>query len=70
MLIYEVNLEISSDVEKQFRDWLPEHIQHVLDTKCFTKADWYERNISFESNPNKEFQIYWTVHYMIKNLET
>ena len=61
MLIYEVNLEISSDIFAKYSDWLVHHISQVLETKCFFRAEIFELDPSSGGPHSKDRHL--TVHY-------
>lgn len=70
MLIYEVNLNVNSDIYDDYKSWLSEHITQMLTFKGFTKANTLETIESFSSmdsiNENTK-QI--VVHYYVESLE-
>ena len=39
MQLYEVNLTISKAIAAEFQSWLPAHVEKVLATGCFNKAN-------------------------------
>lgn len=39
MIYYEVNLEIDPSIDCDFKNWLPQHIQEVLNLPGFLKAN-------------------------------
>ena len=41
MIVYEVNLQIDSQVADDYAAWLKPHIEHILQIKGFRHADWY-----------------------------
>jgi hypothetical protein len=63
MIIYEVTTAIQKPEAKQdWLDWmLREHIQHVVDTGCFTKAEFLE---------DSESEYRFTVRYFTPDMET
>ena len=59
MLIYEVNLEVNSDTEKEFKSWLDHHIVELLRTPGFKEAKWYALE---QDKPGK---VLYSVHYYV-----
>ncbi|OQW48467.1 MAG: hypothetical protein A4S09_04620 [Proteobacteria bacterium SG_bin7] len=39
MIIYEVTLEIDFEIIEEFQNWLIEHVNEMLATRCFTSAE-------------------------------
>lgn len=59
-VIYEVNLEISTNIYEEFVTWLKLHIVEVLKNPGFLKAQVFCLN---SDNPNSLL----TVHYYVRN---
>jgi hypothetical protein len=71
VLIYEVNLEVDADIRSAFAEWLPGHIQQILQLEGFRKARWFSRNPADEGLSDTSKTL-WTIHYEIdqrKNLD-
>lgn len=42
MVCYEVNIRLPKKLRQEYADWLPDHIQHVLETPGFLSAESFE----------------------------
>ncbi len=47
-VIYEVNLSVQPSVADKFAEWLPEHIQQILQLEGFISAEWFVRQAADE----------------------
>lgn len=63
MVIYEVNHDVDSEIEKEYRDWLSAHIEQMLGFDGFERVDWY----SLQSEGD-EGRARWSIHYHIRSL--
>jgi hypothetical protein len=64
-VIYEVNLEIEAEIERDFSLWLKDHIHEILQFEGFVQAKWFTRNPEDENKPKN--LIFWTIHYYLKD---
>ena len=64
MIKYEVNLEIDQNIYEEFREWLRNHIQEILNLDGFMNAELYEEN-----DP-KNIKRKLTVSYGLDNLKS
>lgn len=65
-VIYEVNLSVQPSVADKFAEWLPEHIQQILQLEGFISAEWFVRQAADEGVPATGDAL-WTVHYRLKD---
>jgi hypothetical protein len=65
MVIYEVNLSPDTAILNDFRVWLKQHIQDMMNTSHFIDAKVYELENEGE---NPEVQL--TCHYIVESRET
>ena len=56
MIVYEVNLQIDSQVADDYAAWLKPHIEHILQIKGFRHADWYVCDSSDD-------KVHWSIRY-------
>ena len=61
MLIYEVNLTVSTEIASEYKAWLLDHIDEMLKIPGFHAAKFYQRDAD-EAGGNGEC---WTVHYFV-----
>lgn len=59
-IIYEVNLSVDKDIFADFQQWLPTHVQEVLEHKAFDQAQIYIQ----QSENSRELL---TIHYHVHN---
>ena len=62
MIVYEVNLKISSSVFSEYEIWLDSHIEKMMKFEGFCKFKVYK----IQSKNNKQRLI--SIHYYIKNI--
>lgn len=63
MILYEVNVSVKSEIEKEYRAWLKTHIAEMLELPGFIRAETYEPT---EKTPDK---IEITMHYFLDSIE-
>ena len=63
--IYEVNLEVNTQVAKQFAKWLTPHIEEMLSFDGFLSAQWL---IESREELTKDI-VLWTVQYTLRDKE-
>lgn len=68
MIIYEVNLDVDQEIQKEFESWLVPHIQEIIRLPGFTGAQWLNRDPSEGEQTLKKH--YWTVQYFLKDRES
>ena len=59
MIIYEVNMEISSDITNNFLPWLISHANRMIEFDGFKKYNIYN---------NMDYEKSFTIHYYIKSI--
>ena len=65
--LYEVNLEIDTQIADKFSQWLAPHIEEMLSFSGFLSAQWYTRNQ--EDEGVERDVVLWTIQYTLKNRE-
>jgi hypothetical protein len=63
MIVYEVNLQIDSEVADEYAEWLGSHIEQILEIDGFQKADWFV----CDSNDEK---VHWSIRYHLDGRES
>ena len=63
MIVYEVNLQIDSQVADDYAAWLKPHIEHILQIKGFRHADWYVCDSSDD-------KVHWSIRYQLDSRES
>ena len=61
-VLYEVNLEVSKSISKEYEKWLHQHIADLLKLRGFISAKWFKNKFATDSN-----KMSWTVHYNIRS---
>ena len=61
MIVYEVNHDVSKEIEKEYMEWLSSHIQEMLGFEGFESVDWYTR-----ASDDTEQKVHWTLHYHVR----
>ena len=56
MIVYEVNLQIDSEVAHEYAEWLQPHIEQILELEGFRHADWFV----CDSDDDK---AHWSIRY-------
>ncbi|HEX2549250.1 MAG TPA: DUF4286 family protein [Gammaproteobacteria bacterium] len=64
MIYYEVNLELNNTIYEAFLEWLPNHIEEILNLECFKNAA-----IFTESSAGSDAFRKITVHYELSSME-
>lgn len=64
MIVYEVNLKISSEIYKAYMEWLMPHVQEMLEFNGFEKAK-FLKETNFD-DPNFE---HVTMQYQVDNMD-
>ena len=67
MVTYEVNLHVEKEIAEQFKQWLTEHIEHILNYQGFIQATISE----FNTLPDLEIDDIecLTVSYQVDSME-
>lgn len=73
MIVYQVDIEVAKGSEKEWVDFMREHIIDVLNTKCFSdfnirKKLEYEFNSASMNEGSNQF-AYYQIEYFSPNLE-
>lgn len=63
MIIYEVNHDVSKEVESEYREWLSAHIQQMLGFNGFAGVDWYTL-----AGDDDEPVVHWSIHYHVESM--
>jgi hypothetical protein len=72
MLLYEVNLTVTSDIINEYASWLRSHVREMLELDGFEAAAWYERSDDAETIPDGDDvqgTRRWTLHYQVRDRE-
>ncbi len=62
MVLYEVNLTVANTIAEDYRLWLAEHIQEMLEFDGFVTAQWFES----EEGDSTEHTS-WIIHYYLRD---
>jgi hypothetical protein len=65
-VMYEVNLKVQKQIEKEFEIWLVGHINDVLRIEGFESASWF--NV-VSDRITADNETHWTVHYVLRDLQ-
>ncbi len=69
-VLYEVNLAVDSDVEKEFLVWLSHHMDDMLKLEgCFLSAQCFKQQMSPEEQAKEPNKVHFTVHYRSANMD-
>ena len=64
MVVYEVNLSIDREIERDYRAWLDEHVRRILALPGFTGARLFRRDPADEGRSD-EGRVHLTVQYAL-----
>ena len=56
MIVYEVNLQIDSEVADEYAEWLEPHIEQILELEGFQGAEWFVCD-------SEDDKAHWSIRY-------
>ena len=65
MVVYEVNLSIDREIEREYRSWLDDHVRRILALPGFTGARLYRRDPAAEEAGADDGRVHLTVQYAL-----
>jgi len=65
MIVYEVNLQIDSNIREEYIPWLNFHIREIVSLNGFRKAELLEE-MNEDQNPPQDGKINLIIHYELE----
>lgn len=63
-VIYEVNVAVSTSIQKEYSTWLQGHIPQILQFKGFRSAKWFQEERVKTDSKDK---IFWIIQYEVSD---